>query len=69
LSLSWNDFNSVAPEIPQDKPVIAYYAGESCGLSKELAQALKDLGYTDVRVLVNCRSVWIQHQLPVEKTW
>lgn len=72
LNLPWNDFknlfNSVAPEILPDKTVIAYCDGESCGASKELelALALKDLGYTDVRVLVNGWSVWKQHNLPVE---
>ena len=73
LSLPWNDFNklfnSAAPEIPQDKPIIAYCDGESCGLSKELALALKDLGYADVRVLINGWSVWVQQGLPVEKNW
>jgi len=72
LNLPWNDFNnlfnSVAPEIPPDKTVIAYCDGESCGTSKELelALALKDLGYSDVRVLVNGWSVWVHHKLPVE---
>ncbi len=72
LNLPWNDFNnlfnSIAPEISPDKTVITYCDGESCGASKELelALALKNLGYANVRVMVNGWSVWVKHKLPVE---
>lgn len=72
IGLPWSEFNAyfgkVAPDIPENKTIIAYCDGESCGLSKELAQALTDLGYKNVRVLVNGWSVWGQRQLPVEKS-
>ncbi len=72
IGLPWSEFNvyfsKVAPDIPENKTIITYCDGESCDLSKELAQALTDLGYKNVRVLVNGWSVWDKNRLPVEKT-
>ncbi len=53
--------------ISNDTPVITYCDGEACKLSKELALFLENLGFTNVRVLVNGWSVWKEAGLPVEK--
>jgi len=60
-------FDRVMGNIPQDALIIAYCDGESCALSKDLALELFYRGYDNVRVLVNGWSLWVEHQLPVEK--
>jgi rhodanese-related sulfurtransferase len=70
VNLPWEEFDAyfpvVAADLPPDTLIIAYCDGESCGLSKEVAMALKAKGYENVRVLVNGWSVWQQRSLPTD---
>jgi rhodanese-related sulfurtransferase len=52
--------------VPHDTTVVTYCDGETCGLSKDLAFALLQEGYFNVRVLVNGWTLWQQNHLPVE---
>jgi rhodanese-related sulfurtransferase len=69
-NLPWQDFDARFPEImeaiPPDAFIITYCDGEACSLSKDLALALRNMGYTQVRVLVNGWSVWKDEGLPTE---
>lgn len=69
-SLPWQDFDSrfseVMADIPPDASIITYCDGEACSLSKDLARELANMGYTQVRVLVNGWSVWKNNGLPIE---
>jgi len=60
-------FEAFSADVLPEATIVAYCDGESCNLSKELALALLDRGYTNVRVLVNGWTVWQQRNLPVEK--
>jgi rhodanese-related sulfurtransferase len=70
LSLPWQDFEAGFSEVMQDIApdafIITYCDGEACSLSKDLALALRNMGYTQVRVLVNGWSVWKGEGLPLE---
>lgn len=60
-------FDQAASDIAQDQTIIAYCDGETCHLSKELAKALSEMGFQNVRVLVNGWSLWVQNGLPIQK--
>ncbi len=47
--------------------VVIYCDGEACSLSKDLALLLMDAGYTNIHVLVNGWSVWLDHGYPITK--
>ncbi len=50
--------------------IITYCDGEACSLSEDLAVMLRDMGYANVKVLINGWSVWVEAGYPVEKgTW
>ena len=70
LSLPWQEvdryFAEVHEKLDPEKPVITYCDGESCDLSHELALFLKDMGFENVRVLVNGWSEWQAAGLPVD---
>ena len=70
LSLPWRDvdqrFMEVTKDISVDTPIITYCDGETCSLSHDLAVFLKDMGFMNVRVLVNGWTVWQAAGLPVE---
>jgi 3-mercaptopyruvate sulfurtransferase SseA len=70
LSLPWQEvdryFVETADRLGGTKTIITYCDGESCELSHELALFLKDMGFEDVRVLVNGWSVWRQAGLPTD---
>jgi rhodanese-related sulfurtransferase len=57
-------FMETADRLDNADMLIAYCDGESCDLSHELALFLKQMGYANVRVLVNGWSVWRQAGLP-----
>ena len=63
-------FEMLYPEslqgIPTETPLITYCDGEGCELSHDLAFALLEKGYTNVRVLINGWTLWSQAALPVE---
>ncbi|MFN2355607.1 MAG: rhodanese-like domain-containing protein [Desulfopila sp.] len=71
LSLPWQDaantFIDVAARLEEKDTLITYCDGEDCALSHDLAMFLKDMGYVDVRVLVNGWTVWQEAGLPVQK--
>jgi len=59
-------FAEVADKLDVSKPIITYCDGETCDLSHEVALLLKEMGFEDVRVLVNGWTVWQQAGLPTE---
>lgn len=72
LSLPWQDvttaFTDIAIQLDEKDNIITYCDGESCELSHDLALFLKDMGFTNVRVLNNGWTVWQDAGLPTEKT-
>jgi len=71
-SLPWQDvdrlFMEVTPDLESETPIITYCDGETCNLSHDLALFLKDMGFMNVRVLVNGWTVWRESHLPVESS-
>ncbi len=59
-------FQKISERLPEDKTVITYCDGETCNLSKDLAKMLIDMGFKNVKVLVNGWSVWVQNSFPTE---
>lgn len=70
LCIPWQDvdryFFDAAERLEAGKTIIAYCDGEACDLSHELALFLKDMGFENVRVLVNGWTVWREAGLPTE---
>jgi len=70
-SLPWQDvdqrFIEIVEDISPDVTIITYCDGENCDLSHDLALFLLDMGFKDVRVLINGWSVWQETNLSVEK--
>lgn len=70
-SLPWLSFDEyfdqVMPEVPQEKTIITYCDGAACTLSTDLARALIDFGFSDVRVLGNGWHLWKVNGYPVGK--
>ena len=70
LSLPWDAFAETFPRVmasvPRETTIVTYCDGETCGLSKDLAFALLQEGYFNVRVLVNGWTLWQQNNMPVE---
>jgi rhodanese-related sulfurtransferase len=68
LSLPWQEvdrhFGEAVGRLEERGAIITYCDGESCDLSHELALFLKEMGFKDVRVLVNGWTVWRQAGLP-----
>ncbi len=71
LSLPWQGvdghFMEIADRLPMDKTIITYCDGETCDLSHELALFLREMGFADVRVLVNGWTVWQRAGLPTDE--
>lgn len=71
LNLPWQDvttaFTDIAAQLDEKDFIITYCDGESCELSHDLATYLKDMGFANVRVLVNGLTVWQKGGLPTEK--
>lgn len=71
-SLPWQEvdqfFVDVAENLELETPIVTYCDGEACKLSHDLAVYLKNMGFMNVRVLVNGWSVWQAAGLPVEST-
>jgi rhodanese-related sulfurtransferase len=70
-SLPWHEvdqrFMAVTKDISVDTPIITYCDGETCELSHNLTNFLLDLGFTNVRILVNGWTKWQNADLPIEK--
>ena len=68
LSLPWQDvhryFDTVIEHLEEGKIIITYCDGEHCELSHELALFLKDMGFENVRVLINGWTLWREAGLP-----
>lgn len=71
LNLPWQDidrlFLTVTAELPPDTQIITYCDGETCRLSHDLAVFLRDMGYVNVKVLVNGWTVWKNANLPIDE--
>jgi rhodanese-related sulfurtransferase len=71
LNLPWGDvdrlFFSATAGLPPDTPIITYCDGETCSLSHDLAVFLRNVGYVNVKVLVNGWTVWKRANLPVDE--
>ncbi len=69
LNLPWLEFDDyfdrIMQELPEDRVIITYCEGETCELSKDLARALIEMGFANVRVLVNGWGIWQKQGLPV----
>ncbi len=70
-SLPWNEVDQrimgVTKDISVNTLIITYCDGESCQLSHNLAKFLLDLGFTNVKILVNGWTKWQKADLPIEK--
>jgi rhodanese-related sulfurtransferase len=70
-SLPWHEadqkFMEVTKDISVDTPIITYCDGETCELSHNLANFLLELGFSNVRVLVNGWTKWQNADLPIDK--
>jgi rhodanese-related sulfurtransferase len=70
LNLAWpqaeTDFIHVADRLDAARVIITYCDGETCTLSHDLARFLTDMGFGDVRVLVNGWELWRQAGLPTD---
>lgn len=71
LSLPWQDainaFTDLAVKLEEKNTLVTYCDGEDCALSHDLAIFLKEMGFSDVRMLVNGWTVWRDAGLPVQK--
>jgi 3-mercaptopyruvate sulfurtransferase SseA len=56
----------ITQDLEPETAIIAYCDGETCNLSHDLALFLKDMGFMNVRVLVNGWTVWSKSRFPVE---
>jgi rhodanese-related sulfurtransferase len=69
-SLSWHDvdrrFIEVTEDISQDTLIITYCEGANCELGCDLALFLRDMGFSNVRVLLDGWTEWNKGRLPVE---
>lgn len=69
-SLPWNEvdqkFMQATQDISSDIPVITYCDGETCELSHNLALFLINVGFNNVRVLINGWTLWQTKNLPTE---
>ncbi len=71
VHLPWEDaepaFNRAMPRLLEGpQTIITYCDGETCDLSHQMALFLQQMGFEDVRILVNGWSVWREAGLPVE---
>ena len=70
LSLPWPEaeqrFIEAADRLAGAKAIVTYCDGENCDLSHKLALFLKEMGFDNVRVLVNGWSLWRQAGLPTD---
>jgi len=69
-SLPWHEAEQqvmdVIADMSNDAVIITYCDGDTCNLSKDLSLFLENLGFSNVRILVNGWTVWQNAGLPVE---
>ena len=58
-------FDQATADLSLDSLIITYCDGEHCTLSIKLAKNLKEMGYENVRILVNGWTLWKEQNLPV----
>ncbi|QTA79665.1 Rhodanese-like domain-containing protein [Desulfonema limicola] len=70
LTIPWQDidnyFNQAVQQLENAGTIITYCDGETCELSHDLALFLKEMGFENVRVLVNGWSIWRMAGLSVQ---
>jgi rhodanese-related sulfurtransferase len=75
LNLPWENspweeqgvrFAETLRDFPVETTFVTYCDGEGCSLSRELAMAMLERGYNEVRVLVNGWTLWQNKRLPVD---
>lgn len=70
-SLPWHEvdqrFMEVTKDISVNTPIITYCDGKTCRLSHDLANFILDMGFTNVKILVNGWTKWQNADLPVDK--
>jgi rhodanese-related sulfurtransferase len=69
VNLPWEDFEELkadlGAQIQKDREIITYCGG-SCESSAELAEALREYGFTQVKVLLDGWPLWVKAQYPVD---
>lgn len=60
-------FDRATRDLPLESLIITYCDGETCTQSIKLTKKLKEMGYEDVRILVNGWSLWKKHGLPLDE--
>jgi len=70
ISIPWHEAEQrvmdITADMANDAAIITYCDGDTCDLSKDLALFLENLGFTNIRVLVNGWTVWRHAGMPVE---
>ncbi len=71
LSLPWEEVISNDQELegflPKDADIITYCDGAACTLSSNLALLMEEMGYSNVKILVDGWSLWKNANYPIEK--
>ena len=60
-------FGEVAPMLTPESPIIVYCDGTECDLSHSVSERLKQMRFTNVRILFNGWTVWRKAGLPIEE--
>jgi rhodanese-related sulfurtransferase len=60
-------FDKATRDLPQESLIITYCDGETCTQSNKLTRKLREMGYENVRILVNGWSLWKKHSLPLDE--
>ena len=70
ISLPWHEAEQrvmdITADLANEAAIITSCDGDTCDLSKDLALFLENLGFTNVRLLLNGWTVWHEAGLPVE---
>ena len=70
ISLAYHGFSAYFPRfsesVSQDRPLLIYCYGTSCGLASRVAKRLLVYGYTDLTILRNGIDGWKAANLPLE---
>jgi len=60
-------FDKATRDLPQESLIITYCDGETCTQSNKLTRKLKEMGFENVRILVNGWSLWKKDDLPLDE--
>lgn len=61
-------FADITMDLDPDTLIITYCDGEACPLSHDLAEFLRNMGFSNTKVLINGWSVWKENHLPVQSS-